>query len=337
MTVRNRLAALAAGVLAFSVMSTTGAQADDHGYAPVDRPGPPLTSVDPDILAKSLVCTPGVTDATRSPVLLLDGTWANTDMNFSWNYGRTFTARGIPWCALDVRIDRYSYYNSSDLQTRGEYVTAAIRQVHEMSGQKVSILGWSQGGMIARWSLRFWPDTRTMVDDVVGLAPDNHGSGLIALRCCAAASWQQFHTSNFITALNSGQETFPGISYTTIRSDFDEIVVPSTSPVLTGPGSIANYRLQDRCPGHFAEHGQIGSFDAVGEAFVLDALTHPGPADISRIGGGVCFRLLMSGVRPLTFATDFAMMVTKLAVAFATSAPMLSEPPLRCYVRAEGC
>ncbi len=29
----------------------------------------------------------------------------------------------------------------------------------------------SQGGMIGRWATRFWPDTRQMVDDIVGLAP----------------------------------------------------------------------------------------------------------------------------------------------------------------------
>ena len=30
--------------------------------------------------------------------------------------------------------------------------------------------------MIPRWALRFWPDTRVMVDHVVGLSPSNHGT-----------------------------------------------------------------------------------------------------------------------------------------------------------------
>lgn len=36
-----------------------------------------------------------------------------------------------------------------------------------------AVLGHSQGGMVMRWSLRFWPDTRAMVADVIGMAGSN--------------------------------------------------------------------------------------------------------------------------------------------------------------------
>lgn len=43
-----------------------------------------------------------------------------------------------------------------------------------------------------------------------------------------------------MAALDSGQETFAGISYTNITTQFDVAVVPHTSGYLDGPGSITN-------------------------------------------------------------------------------------------------
>lgn len=40
--------------------------------------------------------------------------------------------------------------------------------------------------MVPRWALRFWPDTRAMVDDVIGLDPSHHGT-LDAYGVCAVA------------------------------------------------------------------------------------------------------------------------------------------------------
>ena len=34
--------------------------------------------------------------------------------------------------------------------------------------------------MVPRWALRFWPDTRPMVDDQIGMAPSNHGTDTAA-------------------------------------------------------------------------------------------------------------------------------------------------------------
>ena len=68
--------------------------------------------------------------------------------------------------------------------------------------------------------------------------------------------------------MNSGQETFPGISYTEIYSHQDQFATPAaddtgTSSLHGGGGRIANVALQDICPGHVADHFKAVTFDAV--------------------------------------------------------------------------
>ena len=90
--------------------------------------------------------------------------------------------------------------------------------------------------MVPRWALRFWPDTRAMVEDLVGLSPSNHGTLDAIPACaqsCAPAFWQQRSDAAFSAALNSAQETFPGISYTEIYTNTDEIVVPNLGPAAS--------------------------------------------------------------------------------------------------------
>ncbi len=139
-------------------------------FADPSAPGPAL-SISKKQLSSVLLCSKGVDDATRAPVLLFQGTGATAEDNWSWTYEPALDKRGIPWCAVDIPD-----HATSDIQIAGEYVVAAIREVHRRAGRKVSLIGHSQGGMLPRWALRFWPDTRAMVDDVIGFAPSNHGT-----------------------------------------------------------------------------------------------------------------------------------------------------------------
>ena len=54
-------------------------------YAPINRPGPKLEVPRADLKA-SLVCTDGVRNASRQPVLLLPATAVDSEHNFSSNY-----------------------------------------------------------------------------------------------------------------------------------------------------------------------------------------------------------------------------------------------------------
>jgi triacylglycerol esterase/lipase EstA (alpha/beta hydrolase family) len=287
-------------------------------------------------LKAALTCTAGIAGDKRNPILLVPGTDLTAQTNYSWNYERAFTQKHWPWCAV-----RLPHHAMGDAQVSAEYVVHAIRSMHRRSGRKVDVVGYSQGGMLPRWALKYWPDTRRDVVDVVGIDPSNHGTldadGLCTLTC-APSIWQQQSTSHFLAALNSGPETWPGIDYTVVFSRTDEVVVPNTSAkgssaLHTGHGRISNIAVQSICPADVSEHLAMGTYDPVGYAVVLDALTHRGPAKAARVPTSVCSQPFMPGVDPTTFPTDFARVGLVAGQQLATYPHTSSEPPLRRYAR----
>lgn len=312
----------------------TPALADTSPYAPLDRPGPPL-SVPQSALRAALSCTAGVAHATRRPILLVPGTNLDPGTNYSWNYERAFTALGWPYCAVTL-----PYHTMGDIQVAGEYVVYALRTMARLSGRRVDVLGYSQGGMLPRWALRFWPDTRSLVGDLVALDPSNHGTLDAVAACqssCPPADWQQRSDAHFIAALNSRAETFAGIDYTVIYSRTDEIVVPNldasgSSSLHTGDGQIANIAVQQVCPADVSDHLAMGTYDPVGYALAVDAFTHVGTADPARIPRTVCAQPFQPGVDPAAFPGDYARFLQAIGQAQESAPTVPAEPPLRCYV-----
>jgi pimeloyl-ACP methyl ester carboxylesterase len=306
-------------------------------YAPVNQPGPAL-SVPQDTLNASLHCT-GDLATGPAPVLLVPGTGSNPEHNFSWNWEPALTNLGVSWCAVTLPDNALG-----DIQVAGEYVVNAIRAMHNASGRQIGIIGHSQGGMLPRWALRFWPDTRAMVDDQIGFAPSNHGTTGADTLCaasCAAADWQQRDISNFTKALNSYQETFPGISYTEVYTHNDEIVTPNnddsgSSSLHGGGGQITNEAIQDLCPSDPSEHLAIGTQDNVAYELAIDALEHPGPADPARVAldSSLCSTPLMPGINPVTYPADLSSATADLLANTAAAPQIPAEPPLKCYVTA---
>ena len=306
-------------------------------YAPPDQPAPPL-SVPQDQLDAALTCAGDPAAGSAGPVLLVPGTAYSPDADFGWAWEPALDKLGIPWCAVALPQN-----GMGDIQTAAEYVVNAIRTMYARAGHRIAIIGHSQGGMLPRWAFRFFPDTREMVDDEVGLSPSNHGTldaDVVCLVACPASFWQQAGRSQFLQALNSYQETFAGISYTVAFTHLDEVVVPNlneqgSSALHTGDGEIRNVAVQDVCPLDLSEHLAIGTYDAVAYALAIDAISHPGPADPARLAGsGVCGQLFMPGVNPATFLTDEVSSLATIGTSIASATFIPAEPPLRCYATA---
>lgn len=324
------LAALAAAAL------PAGAQAIT--YAPVDAPGPAL-SVPAAKLDAATRC-PVLKGLSRDVVLLIPGTTVDPGESFDWNYVPALDAAGVPHC--DVTLPNHT---DDDIQVAAEYVVAAIRRIHAESGRKVVLLGWSQGAStLPRWALRFWPDVRPMVSALVGLAPLNNvgsavANGACSIGRCVPAAWQQARGSRFMAALNSGQQTFPGIAYTVIFSRTDEVVTPNVDgslSVLPASPLVTNTAVQDVCPTDLSEHlGIIASPGAY--ALARAAIAHPDrPATLEEARAAapaLCLPGLMPGVSPSDFATQEARIGANVGPRLFTG-QVDREPPLACYVTA---
>src|SRR3546814_13483856 len=70
---------------------------------------------------------------------------------------------------------------------------------------------------------------------------------------------------------------------------YDELVEPA-APVPTAAldfqqdnPQVANILLQDVCPGRFVDHVTIGLTDRLAFELAVDAITHPGPANVDRV------------------------------------------------------
>lgn len=317
-------------VLAAAVLPTVALAA----YAPVNRPGPAL-SVPAAKLAAALECDGALAGAPKPPVLLVPGTTLNPSSDYGYGWEPALTQLGIRWCTVNLPGNAMG-----DIQTAGEYVVSAIRTMHHRYGGRIDIIGHSQGGMVPRWALRFWPDTRAMVDDVIGLSPSNHGTLDAIPLCavgCAPAFWQQRSNARFIAALNSVQETFPGISYTDVYTNADEVVVPNFGPAASsslhgGGGKITNVAVQTVCPTDLTEHLGVGIYDHTAYALAVDALEHSGPANPARVSRAVCLDPLMPAINPVAFPANFARTGVVVATTVATYPHTAAEPPLACYV-----
>ncbi|RLU85022.1 lipase [Streptomyces griseocarneus] len=220
-------------------------------------------------------CKPN--SAHPEPVVLVNGTfklmaenWAALSPKlkdagycvFAFNYGRMETAP-IPEAAAELR----------------DFVEA----VRGATGAaKVDIVGHSQGGMMPRYYVKFLGGA-DKVNDLVGIVPSNHGTTNPLAKpagwtFCPSCVDQQVG-SDLLKKLNEGEETPAGPDYTVITTRHDEVVIPYTSALLTGPKEhLTNVVLQDKCPLDPFMHDQATK-DPVVAQWVLNALGRKGPAD----------------------------------------------------------
>jgi hypothetical protein len=268
----RRIAALAAAALVAGGL-TTGTATATSGAA-----DPPLTVSGTD-LAAAFHC-PATFANTREPVLLVHGTFANDQENYSWNYLLDLPERGFDVCTVTL-----PHRSQADIQVASEYVVFAVRQMAAATGRRVDILGHSQGGLQPRWAVRWYRHLRPLVDDIVTLATPHHGTELASLQAqSCAACFQMSPNSRFLARLNSGDETPSAIDYTSIWTELvDELVFPEPEASTLGGGgsNVANIPVQSVCASRPVDHVSIVA-DAVVHQLVLDAFTEDGPADVAR-------------------------------------------------------
>lgn len=312
-------------------------------------PGVALWAEDPAletpmaVLDEALVCTV-FDNPERNPVLLVHGTFTNGPEQYNPTY--------IPFLenlGFDVCVTTYPDRGLGDQQTSAEYVVYAVLRIQQQTGQLVDMAGHSQGGSMPRWAIRWWPSVRDALDDFVMHAGVNHGTTMGSSGGggeSPEAFFQFSPDSNFVAALNSLDETPGDIEYTSIYTVFDELVQPqpvpptgteedSSSALDRGQSNpnVANFLLQDLCPGRAADHVTIGLSDSLTAQLTVDAFINDGPADFDRAGG-----LVLCAQQSFNDAQGATIGLIGQGPAFfstiPTDAPMSSEePPLRPYAQ----
>ncbi|KAF5998185.1 esterase/lipase family protein [Streptomyces mirabilis] len=242
-------------------------------------------------------CKPSATHPR--PVVLVHGTFANSTDNwlafapylvdrgycvFSLDYGQL---PGVPLFNALGPIDK----SAEQLQVFVDKVLAAT------GAAKADLVGHSQGGLMPRYYLKFLGGA-AKVNTFVGIAPDNHGTTLDGLTnllpyfpgaedllsAATPALADQIVGSAFLTKLNAGGDTVPGVHYTVIATKYDEVVTPYRSQFLTG-SDVHNVLLQDLCPVDLSEHAAIGLLDRIAFHEAANALdpAHATPTNCASV------------------------------------------------------
>jgi triacylglycerol esterase/lipase EstA (alpha/beta hydrolase family) len=259
---------------ALSVAVTPTSYADGLPPLPTSPLGDPPGANDWD-------CEP--TAARPTPVILVHGTIGDR-RNLLERLSRSIKDAGSCVFSLD-----YGNRGLGEISASARELKRYTQRVLRATGaEKVSMVGHSQGGMMPRYFIKFLGGAK-LVDDLVGIAPSNHGTvltgggnplsdlvnQLVGVPCRACV--QQGAGSAFLTRLNRGDETPGRVSYTQITSRYDQIVIPHTSGYLVEGPRTTNLTVQDLCPLAVPEHLTMPLATPTID-IVLDALARRGPA-----------------------------------------------------------
>ncbi|GHA30515.1 lipase [Streptomyces spiroverticillatus] len=165
--------------------------------------------------------------AGPDPVVFVHG-W-NSDGSAWRTMADRFRADGWP----AERLDPWTYDTTQSNATTAAQLAEEIQRVLDRTGAtKVDIVAHSMGSLSSRYYLKSLHGA-AHVDAWVSLAGPNHGTTL-AHWCGGASCVEMRPGSDFLLALNDGDETPGAPRYATWASPCDNVVNPQDSVALAG-------------------------------------------------------------------------------------------------------
>lgn len=217
----------------------------------------------------------GAGEGARDPVIVVPGTLA----------GEPLVEVDVQSLADHLRVEGYAVFvywlpgnGLGDMRETAAGLPAFVDDVLGWTGaSSVDVVGHSQGGLLARWYVRFLGGD-AVVDSLVTLGTPHHGTQLANLgslfglwNCLGVGVCTQAAVgSSFLAELNEGDTTWGEVRYTGFTTRLDEIVVPYTNALLGGDGSV-DVVVQQQCPLRIVEHLAMPT-DAAVQGGVVDAL-----------------------------------------------------------------
>ena len=289
-------------------------------------------SADAAAAPEGLSCSTPFAHPDREVVLLVHGTAVTADEHWGWNHGKHLPATGRDVCSIELPNRALT-----DIQVAGERVAAAITWLAGAHGTAVDVIGHSQGALVPRWAMRWWPEVAAAVDDAILLAGPHHGTtsteGVCAAGSCPEAAWQMRAGSAFLGALNRDGDVVDGPDVSSIYSATDELVQPASTAFLDG---AANVLLQDVCPGRPVHHAGLNS-DPVVWALIVGTLDEDGPVDLADVDAATA--CTAPWYAPMTAADAIGgnvLLYGNGGLATTEAEQVDAEPPVRDYARSSG-
>jgi triacylglycerol lipase len=219
----------------------------------------PLLSLLAALLASltALAVAPaGATAASRpDPVVIVNGT-----------FGPAFFYEPL---AARLRADGNQVYifeltnlGTGDIAATARDLARFVDGVRSATGAaKVDLVGHSQGGLVARQYVKFLGGAST-VDSLVSVGAPHYGTAVANIadffgagNCLGIVACQQMAVgSDFVNALNAGDDTIGSVRYTNLYTALDELVRPVANAGMKD--GATNVLIQSQCP--FRAVGHVG-------------------------------------------------------------------------------
>jgi triacylglycerol lipase len=237
------------------------------------------------------------------PVVLVHGLLANQTDNWQ-TISPLLANRGYCVFSLtygtkpEVSFPGYQPGGLTTMEESAQELSAFVDRVRAATGAgHVDVVGHSEGSLMPDYYVKFLGGNR-VVSHYVGITTLWHGTnsaglasvdqlgrafgisgGLEQTVAAYCASCPEFLAgSPFISKLREGGIAAPGVTYTSIVTRNDELVVPYTSGIEPAP-NMTNLVVQKQCPLDQAEHVSMAA-DPVVAQDVLNALDPKHPAAV---------------------------------------------------------
>jgi triacylglycerol esterase/lipase EstA (alpha/beta hydrolase family) len=160
----------------------------------------------------------------------------------------------------EVFIFELTNLGTGDIAGTAQDLAAFVADVRARTGaEKVDLVGHSQGGLVARQYVTFLGGDAT-VDSVVSLGAPHYGTAVANIadffgggNCLGIVACQQMAVgSDFVNALNDGDDTVGAVRYTNLYTSLDELVRPVENAALQD--GATNVRIQSQCPFRVVAH-----------------------------------------------------------------------------------
>jgi triacylglycerol lipase len=159
-----------------------------------------------------------------------------------------------------VFIFELTNLGTGDIAATAQDLAAFVADVRAQTGaDKVDLVGHSQGGLVARQYVKYLGGDST-VDSLISLGAPHYGTAVANIadffgagNCLGIVACQQMAVgSDFVNALNDGDDTIGSVRYTNFYSALDELVRPVGNASLQD--GATNVKIQSQCPVRVVEH-----------------------------------------------------------------------------------